>query len=147
MKLTELKKLATRHNIKGRSSMNKAELERALARVKKSRKPAKKKSRKPAKKKSRKPAKKKSRKPAKKKSRKPAKKKSRKPAKKKFIIMCDYTDKSLVLVGSTYAHKEEIKKAGGKYNPNLSVGKGWVFPKTKKKVVEKLVKKMRKRSG
>ena len=90
-----------------------------------------------------KPAKKKSRKPAKKKSRKPAKKKSRKPAKKKFIIMCDYTDKSLVLVGSTYAHKEEIKKAGGKYNPNLSVGKGWVFPKTKKKVVEKLVKKMR----
>ena len=57
--------------------------------------------------------------------------------------MCDYTDKSLVLVGSTYAHKEEIKKAGGKYNPNLSVGKGWVFPKTKKKVVEKLVKKMR----
>ena len=46
MKLTELKKLATRHNIKGRSSMNKAELERALARVKKSRKPAKKKSRK-----------------------------------------------------------------------------------------------------
>ena len=135
MKLTELKKLATRHNIKGRSSMNKAELERALARVKKSRKPAKKKSRKPAKKKSRKPAKKK--------SRKPAKKKSRKPAKKKFIIMCDYTDKSLVLVGSTYAHKEEIKKAGGKYNPNLSVGKGWIFPKTKKKVVEKLVKKMR----
>ena len=95
MKLTELKKLATRHNIKGRSSMNKAELERALARVKKSRKPAKKKSRKPAKKK----------------SRKPAKKKSRKPAKKKFIIMCDYTDKSIVLLGSTYAHKEEIKKA------------------------------------
>ena len=29
-------------------------------------------------------------------------------------------------------HKDEIKKAGGKYNPNLSVGKGWVFPKTKK---------------
>ena len=86
---------------------------------------------------------KKSRKPKKKKSRKSVKKKSRKPVKKKFIIMCDYTDKSIVLLGSTYAHKEEIKKAGGKYNPNLSVGKGWVFPKTKKKTVEKLVKKMR----
>ncbi len=119
MKLAELKKLATKHNIKGRSKMNKAQLEKALSRVRHSRKPVKKK------------------------SRKPVKKKSRKPAKKKFIIMGDYTDKSLVLLGSTYAHKEEIKKAGGKYNPNLSVGKGWVFPKTKKKAVEKLVKKMR----
>jgi len=135
MKLAELKKLATKHNIKGRSKMNKAQLEKALSRVRHSRKPVKKKSRKSVKKKSRKPVKKK--------SRKPVKKKSRKPVKKKFIIMCDYTDKSLVLLGSTYAHKEEIKKAGGKYNPNLSVGKGWVFPKTKKKVVEKLVKKMR----
>ena len=135
MKLAELKKLATKHNIKGRSKMNKAQLEKALSRVRHSRKPVKKKSRKPVKKKSRKPVKKK--------SRKPVKKKSRKPVKKKFIIMCDYTDKSLVLLGSTYAHKEEIKKAGGKYNPNLSVGKGWVFPKTKKKAVEKLVKKMR----
>ena len=126
MKLAELKKLAAKHNIVGRSKMNKAQLEKALSRVRHSRKQAKKKSRKPANK-----------------SRKSVKKKSRKPAKKKFIIMCDYTDKSLVLLGSTYAHKEEIKKAGGKYNPNLSVGKGWVFPKTKKKTVEKLVKKMR----
>ena len=76
----ELKKLATKHTIKGRSKMNKAQLEKSLAHHVKS---VKKKSRKPAKKKSRKPAKKKSRKPAKKKSRKPAKKKSRKPAKKK----------------------------------------------------------------
>ena len=136
--LSDLKITARNLNVKGRSKMNKKQLLAAITALKKS-----KKSRKPAKKKSRKPAKKKSRKPAKKKSRKPAKKKSRKPAKKKFIIMCDYTDKSIVLLGSTYAHKEEIKKAGGKYNPNLSIGKGWVFPKTKKKAVEKLVKKMR----
>jgi len=141
MKLAELKKLAAKHNIVGRSKMNKAQLEKALSRVRHSRKQAKKKSRKPANK-SRKSVKKKSRKSVKKKSRKSVKKKSRKP-RKKFIIMCDYTDKSIVLLGSTYAHKEEIKKAGGKYNPNLSVGKGWVFPKTKKKTVEKLVKKMR----
>ena len=61
MKLAELKKLAAKHKIKGRSKMNKAQLERALVphlRVKKSRKPAKK-SRKPTKKKSRKPVKRK----------------------------------------------------------------------------------------
>ena len=86
--LAELKKLATKHKIKGRSKMNKAQLEKALShRVKsvkkKSRKPVKKKSRKPVKKKSRKPVKKKSRKPVKKKSRKHVKKKSRKHVKKK----------------------------------------------------------------
>ena len=55
MKLAELKKLATNHNIRGRSKMNKAQLEKALSRVRHSRKPVKKKSRKPVKKKSVKP--------------------------------------------------------------------------------------------
>ncbi len=53
MNLAELKKLAAKHKIKGRSKMNKAQLERALVphlRVKKSRKPVKK-SRKPVKRK------------------------------------------------------------------------------------------------
>ena len=47
MKLAELKKLATNHNIRGRSKMNKAQLEKALSRVRHSRKPVKKKSVKP----------------------------------------------------------------------------------------------------
>ena len=86
--LAELKKLATKHKIKGRSKMNKAQLEKSLTKRvksvrKKSRKPVKRKSRKPVKKKSRKPVRKKSRKPVRKKSRKPVKKKSRKPVKKK----------------------------------------------------------------
>ena len=81
--LNELKKMATQRKIKGRSKMNKKELESALGIKAGSRKPSKKKSRKPSKKKSRKPSKKKSRKPSKKKSRKPSKKKSRKPSKKK----------------------------------------------------------------
>ena len=57
--LNELKKMATQLKIKGRSKMNKKELESALGIKSGSRKPAKKKSRKPAKRKSRKPAKKK----------------------------------------------------------------------------------------
>ena len=67
MKLLELKKLATKHKIKGRSKMKRDELERVLApylntKSKKSRKPRAKKSRKPRAKKSRKPSAKKSRK-------------------------------------------------------------------------------------
>ncbi len=89
MKLAELKKLAARYKIKGRSKMNKAQLERALVphlRVKKSRKPVKK---------SRKPVKK-SRKPVKK-SRKPVKK-SRKPVKRKTVaqIRADCKKQGLV---------------------------------------------------
>ena len=98
--LVELKKIATRLKIKGRSSMNKHELEqvirnhnlthgsrkpRAKPRAKKSRKPRAKKSRKPRAKKSRKPRAKKSRKPRAKKSRKPRAKKSRKPRAKKSV--------------------------------------------------------------
>ena len=61
MKLLELKKLATKHKIKGRSKMKRDELERVLApylntKSKKSRKPRAKKSRKPRAKKSRKPS-------------------------------------------------------------------------------------------
>ena len=89
--LTELKKLATKHKIKGRSKMNKAELETALnikhksrkAKVKKSRKAKVKKSRKAKVKKSRKAKVKKSRKAKVKKSRKAKVKKSRKAKVKK----------------------------------------------------------------
>jgi len=90
--ISELKIMARNLKIKGRSKMNKAQLEAALGvkptvsrkvKVKKSRKPRVKKSRKPRVKKSRKPRVKKSRKPRVKKSRKPRVKKSRKPRVKK----------------------------------------------------------------
>jgi hypothetical protein len=84
--LTELKKLATKHKIKGRSKMNKAELETALNIKHKSRKAKVKKSRKAKVKKSRKAKVKKSRKAKVKKSRKAKVKKSRKAKLRKSVI-------------------------------------------------------------
>jgi len=107
MKLAELKKLATKHNIKGRSKMNKAQLEKALSRVRHSRKPVKKKSRKPVKKKSRKPVKKK--------SRKPVKKKSVKPDDKYHVVACHGPNHKLVCemsLGDSKSIKHQLEMRG-----------------------------------
>ena len=54
----------------------------------------------------------------------------------------DYTDKCFVLYGNTQPHKDKIKELGGKWNGNLKEGlKGWIFPMTKKKIVEDFIKK------
>jgi hypothetical protein len=52
----------------------------------------------------------------------------------------DYTEKSIVVFGDkTKEYKDGIKALGGKFNMKLSVGPGWVLPKTKKEEVEKYV--------
>lgn len=48
----------------------------------------------------------------------------------KFQII-DYSEKAIAIVGDTMSIKEELKKLGGRYNPRLSCGAGWVFPKSK----------------
>ena len=53
----------------------------------------------------------------------------------------DYTEKCFVLYGDTQAHKDKIKELGGKWNANLKDGlKGWIFPMTKKKIVQDFIK-------
>lgn len=43
----------------------------------------------------------------------------------------DYSEKAIALVGDTKAIKDQLKALGGRFNPKLSCGCGWVFPKTK----------------
>jgi hypothetical protein len=38
-----------------------------------------------------------------------------------------YTKSSLVLYGDTKDYKVSLKNMGGRYNPRLSVGAGWIF--------------------
>ena len=46
----------------------------------------------------------------------------------------DYSDKSFLLSGEdTKEHKDSIKSLGGKWNNTL---KGWIFPKTKDRLVK-----------
>ncbi len=47
----------------------------------------------------------------------------------------DYSEKAIAVVGDTITIKDELKKLGGRFNPRLSCGAGWIFSK---KVEEKL---------
>jgi hypothetical protein len=59
-----------------------------------------------------------------------------------------YTEKSIAMVaseefGKSFSEFFTQKGISGKYNPSLKVGKGWIFPATKKEVLEELIGKIR----
>lgn len=43
----------------------------------------------------------------------------------------DYSEKAVALVGDTREVKDKLKAIGGKFNPALRCGAGWIFPKKK----------------
>lgn len=51
------------------------------------------------------------------------------------LSITEYNKYSFVIKGDTRKYKEELKKMGGKFNPNLIDGPGWIFPKTKESYV------------
>ncbi len=55
------------------------------------------------------------------------------------VIIEKYTDKAIVVRGETKTYKEKFTDLGGKWNPNLEGGAGWIFPKTSLDKVQKLV--------
>lgn len=57
------------------------------------------------------------------------------------LIIEDYSEKSIVLRGEkTKEMKEILVVKGGKYNSNLRCGPGWIFPKTKEKIIKDFIK-------
>lgn len=46
----------------------------------------------------------------------------------KFEII-NYSEKAIAVIGDTKEIKEELKKLGGRFNPRLSCGAGWIFSK------------------
>lgn len=40
----------------------------------------------------------------------------------------DYSERAIAVVGDTKQVKEELKALGGRWNPRLSCGSGWIFP-------------------
>ena len=52
----------------------------------------------------------------------------------------DYTNKCIVVTGDTKPIKNELKDLGGKYNPNLATGPGWVFKVEERDKVEAFIK-------
>jgi hypothetical protein len=55
------------------------------------------------------------------------------------IIVEQYSEKSIVVRGNTVPYKEKLLSIGGKWNKMLKGGEGWIFPLTKKPIVEKLL--------
>ena len=67
------------------------------------------------------------------------------------IYVESYSEKSFVVRGATKPIKESMKKYGGRWNPNLKGGPGWIFRVKDRKEVENylasiLVEKSRKKS-
>lgn len=51
------------------------------------------------------------------------------------ISFVDYSAKAFAIIGNTQEIKETLKNLGGKFNPRLSCGAGWIFSKKKEKEV------------
>lgn len=51
----------------------------------------------------------------------------------------DYSEKSFAVIGDTKVIKDQLKSLGGNFNPRLSCGAGWIFPKSKLADVEALL--------
>ena len=56
----------------------------------------------------------------------------------KFEII-DYSEKAIALVGDTKDIKDKLKELGGRFNPRLSCGAGWIFSKKKQAELEQLL--------
>ncbi len=55
------------------------------------------------------------------------------------ITMSAYNDKSVVVRGNTKKYAGNFQAAGGKWNPHLMGGGGWIFPLTASKEVQGLI--------
>lgn len=56
-----------------------------------------------------------------------------------YVYIEKYSEKSFVVRGKTFKYKDKLIEVGGKWNPNLKGGKGWIFPLTKLEEVKKVV--------
>lgn len=51
----------------------------------------------------------------------------------------DYSEKAVAVVGDTRDIKDKLKELGGRFNPRLSCGAGWIFSKKQQADLEKLL--------
>lgn len=54
--------------------------------------------------------------------------------------LIDYSEKAVALIGDTKAIKEQLKAIGGRFNPRLSCGAGWIFPKKQIDALQSIIK-------
>lgn len=52
------------------------------------------------------------------------------------VQIIDYSEKAFAIVGETKEIKDTLKSLGGRYNPHLTCGAGWIFSKKKEQEVK-----------
>lgn len=61
------------------------------------------------------------------------------------LIITQYSEKAIVVRGDTKKFENDLTNIGGKWNPSLkNGGAGWIFPNTRKVLVEELNEKIKK---
>lgn len=58
---------------------------------------------------------------------------------KEAFKIINYSEKAIAIVGDTISIKDKLKEMGGRYNPRLTCGAGWIFPKSKKEQLNKIL--------
>lgn len=58
---------------------------------------------------------------------------------KEAFKIINYSEKAIAIVGDTISIKDKLKEIGGRYNPRLTCGAGWIFPKSKKEQLNKIL--------
>ncbi len=66
-------------------------------------------------------------------------KEAKKTPKADGLQIIDYSEKALAVIGETKAVKEQLKQLGGRFNPRLSCGAGWIFSKKKETELRALI--------
>ena len=51
----------------------------------------------------------------------------------------DYSEKAIALLGDTKPIKDKLRELGGRFNPRLTCGAGWIFPKKMESQVRELI--------
>lgn len=68
-----------------------------------------------------------------------AKELQKKTPKADGLQIIDYSEKALAVIGETKAVKEQLKQLGGRFNPRLSCGAGWIFSKKRETELRALI--------
>lgn len=56
-----------------------------------------------------------------------------------MLQVINYSDKAVALIGDTKEIKDTLKAMGGKFNPRLSCGAGWIFSAKKRDDLQRLI--------
>lgn len=70
----------------------------------------------------------------------PTREEVKEPASSKGLILVEYSDKAIAIIGETYPHRKQLSLMGGRFNKYLSCGAGWIFSRRKEAELRKFVK-------